>query len=455
MSMFKERMFKKVAEEYKILNDNLIVRDNTQELIDVILGIIRNIPVRMVIKTNNKNKKAKNEERAMDKIGKISYISHRLRYSNEEERCKDILRDLYRKNNTDKFYINVREERLLTLEIDIMMAPSMFKQVYRESIIANTKYILLEKIRSGETINTSDEIVNEVLTSNFTPQFKDNNYMENLIYTYKFYIPINDRGYYQLGGKYYNGYFLKPKFELTSKGKMKIDNDSFISFMREDNGRIIHDVFKKSVNPFIYMMDLSEKHLIEYFEADVSEKDLEMIYNTYMDRLNVNPIELEEWKLSKWFTDIEPSLIMESMKIFCVERNKPQDAGAVHLGKYNMLLNGTAKNLYIEIRKYIPKFFKNSPEKSRKNFNPHAYTLPTLIKMKSRQYPSFDGVNEHDIFKMLNYTKTHKKSVKADERKFYIEEYGILDPVSSPGTKNVGLSGAVVPSLDDGLIVLK
>lgn len=457
MSTFKERMYKKVKTEYNIVNEDLLVKNNLDEIVKVILDILQNIPVRMPISKKGKTvskKKGGDEKVATDKIGKISYVTHRLRYSTEEERCKELLRDLYRKSKTEKYFINKNKEEVMILEVDIMMAPSMFKQAYRESIIANTKRILLEKMQTTH-INTDDEIIREVLQSNFTPQTKDANYLENLIYTYRFFIPVNRYGYYQISGKYYHGYYLKPHVEITSKGKMKIDNDSFISFMRIDNDRVIHDVFFKSVNPFIYMMDMTEEEVYKYFKGNVSDHYYDMIFKTYLDRLHIDVATYEEMRVTKWFTDINPELILESIKIFCNERDNPSNAGAIRFGKWNMILNGSMNNLYIEIRKYIPKFFKNSPEKARKSFNPHAYTLISLLKRKARQYPAFDGVNEHDLFYQLSFTKTHKKSVSDSERKFYIEEYGLVDPVSSPGTKNVGLSGAVVPCLDSDRIVLK
>lgn len=457
---FKERMAKRVAEEFKILNEDLIVKNNTDELKDLVLHIVSNIPIKVEADKGKKKTKItkKPEEKKYDFISKISYVGHRVYVPTEEEKCRDHLKDLYmKKGKTNVYYINQNEEHVIALSIDVMFGASMFRSTYQSSLIANTRDILKEKIANGYEINMDDIAIQKILESTDVALSKDDNYRENLLYTIKMYIPLNRYGYYMLGGKYYNGYFLKQKYSFTSKGKLQMNNGPFISYIRNDGNMIKHDVFKESVNPFIYEgLKFSEANLREIYEEEISSEDFDILLNTYNNylRLLEDDEELDRIKSFKWYNDIDVELIREHIKIFFNEKgsNSVEDC---RISKYTMLLSGSNKNLFIEIRKYIPKYFNNIPTVTRAKWNPHPYTLITLIKTKTRQFPLHDKVNEHDIFMQLMYTKTQKKSVSEEERKFYIEEMGLFDPIGSPSTKNVGLSGNVVPCMETNRIVKK
>ena len=82
---FREDLAKEVAEQYSILNEDLIIKNNSEELTNVVLDIVRNIPIRVVLEdkkgaNNKKKKKGEVEKPKTDVIAKVSYISHKVRF---------------------------------------------------------------------------------------------------------------------------------------------------------------------------------------------------------------------------------------------------------------------------------------------------------------------------------------------------------------------------------------
>lgn len=456
-------MFELMKRDFKVLNEDLIVKDNLHEMVSLLIWIVDGI--NHVIK----KKDPKTGEEIITK-NSLTYLCHTLRVPTQEERCKDILVDFYAKlEKFNGYFVELDRNDIMVIEMECMLSVDIYKKCYHQNLLHNTKVKLLQLLAEGR-IEMSDKI-KDIVEGVYEPVFKPNDvsYSEDLFYPIKMYIPINENGYYMLGdNKYYHGYWLKQP--MTSKGKIKCEHNAFTSYLQVKNGMIVHEAFRGIYNPFIYSQDILtddefEKIFADELEDERTEDILTATFNEYVELMKTNDYPRP---LDKVMSDVDFDYICEMMKLLLASDEEDDKTAVKQFHKYYTLIANDKKsaktadkktrksgksrgNINSDIRKYIPRNRNNTPEGTRRKWKPHAFGLCTAIKI-GNQFPRHDTSNEKDIFFCLYYLKSTTSFLRDEHRKYNWNEMGIMDPISTSGS-NVGASGALVPSMSSEYIV--
>lgn len=467
-----EELFKAVKEKYKVVNDNLIIKNNKDDLVNLLIWIVDGIS-HVSVKKDSKGqpKLDKNGEKIMIN-NSLHYLYHDERIPTQKEKSEDTLPEYYVKSNDkEQYYVEIDSTEAVVVDIYCMFSVDIYQKVYHENLLFNTKNKLISLIEEGK-IKTVTKEMQKIIDGNYSPIYKETpelnvNYNDDLIYKIKMYIPINQHGYYILNGnKYYHGYFMKSS--MTSKGKLVCEHNALTSYLKINKEEVVHEVYASDYNPFIFSDDIISQEYIDEMKKKVSEDDAEIIQNTYNSYLNIleNP---ENYKtpMVKAMTSIDFEYLMDMVIVLLNADEEDSVDEPIRFHKYYTLLahekkhnktgekrsysNKSGGNINSDIRKYIPKNTKNKPEGTRKRWNPHSMGMITAFKI-GKTTCMHNTSNPIDIHFTLHYIKTVGEFLPPNERKYKIEDMGILDPISASG-KNVGASGSLVPSLSDDYII--
>ena len=449
----RELILEEVMKEYNIWNDDLVIKNNQQELADqVIKVLIRHHPTHY-----------------------IKLLHTELRVSTEEERCRAVLKDVYAKKyekgaTITEFYVNALQEKLYTLDIQLVLSAEFFNAAYRNSLMYNTRNKLL--MMKGQGMDIDLENFKDIISFDIpqhTLHDDDPDLNDNLLYNIRIMIPYNKYGYYMLSDRrYYNGYFKMADHKFTANGKLIVESAYTTSYVHDVDGILMHQVISNNYNIYNYLYgEVSIDDAIDYLmQQDVAPDDL-VHFRASCERYVYDP---DDKPASNLVDDLNAVKILDIIAQYYKERNMPKiDINSINphgtvLSKYESLRKGD-KTLNTELRKYIPSIKVAEGKKKhvrlakpsgmRSKINPHQLMLVTLIKTRS-QFPSYDKTNEADGFFLLSYVKSHSSGKFAQEksRKFVLNEVGVVDPISTPGSKNVGMAGNIVTTIPMEIIKL-
>jgi hypothetical protein len=395
---------------------------------------------------------------------RCDYLYHTLRPATAEELSSDIMREYEYKQKGNKdvkkrlpTYVDMNADKVLILELYVAYNPRLLKVAYIPSCVSNTKDELLRLANMGYKFD--GPIIDTILSSDFHKHYdkNDENFSKSLIQTFRFYVPKNDSGYYLLSGnRYFNCYFKKDKYAYTRDGKMKVSiRDTTLSYFYEADGELIHEVIGKKYNPFIYQVDGDDFDL-EIFEEILTKPDMDILRKTYesYQKMVTSGVEIEKpW--DNILAEIDQDFITDTiLSYFSSRGDKAVDEDANKFSRYESLLNGGSKNLAMELRRRLVTPNKKGghlPVDLLKKL-PHPCSLTTQIK-SNKQFPMWNKTNEHDGFFSFTYiTKTNELMITESQREFKEEDMYIVDPISTSGTKNVGVSGEMCSSLSNSYI---
>lgn len=451
-----ERMARKCAEKYSVLNPKNIVENNHEELIDLLINIVKNIPTGLN-KSRKKNSKSKRDKEKVDNSWnlRVQYLYHKLRLPTQKDKSDNALVQYkkYRQVQFDYDYyvMPYNDDMVYEVEIFIMFNEAMYKQNFRDMLMYNTKVELQQMLLLHPEIAVTPAI-ERILAYDGPPPVaepgKEKEIQYSLIKSLKLYIPVNLNGCYHIAGRrYYNGYFMWKPNMLTSTGKLTVEHQGSgsVSFIYENKDVVTHEVFSKPYNPFIYAEPESWDEVKPIFENDVDDDALEVIENTFKEYKDMVAKNAVVKPIDKALAEIDVDDIYASIITYYNVRYKDPNDREISLCKYFSLTNSHKPSVVHAIRDCIPKFNNNEPKSADRKWNVHPGSLITAITCK-KQYPMYDKVNPVDIFLMLSYTKTDSdKKMKDENRNIEDSELFTICAIYASGT-DVGSAGCICPS---------
>lgn len=445
----KADLYKEMKSRYSFMyNEDIIVKNNEEDFVKMITNIVAGGVVSI----------------QSEIVKRCDYLYHTLRPATAAELSSDIMREYeYKQKNNNKekkqilpTYVDINEDKVYILELVCVYNPLLLKQVYIPAVTANTKVALMGLQNQG--LAMQGPVIDGILNSEFNTIYdnKDEEYSQDLIQTFRFYVPRNKNGYYRLSGnRYFSCYFKHDAYRFTRDGKMKVPiRDTTLSYFYEQDGVLVHEVTGKKYNPFIYQSNGFEIDM-ELFEDIISKPDMDVLKRTqqhYKQMINSGEEISKPW--DNILVEITDDLIEDTIIDYFTTRGDKKQDDESKFSRYESLLNGGSRNLAIELRRRLVTPNKkggHAPTELLKKI-PHPMSLVTQLK-SNKQFPLFNKTNEHDGFFPFTYiTKTNEMMITEAQREFKYEDMYIVDPISTSGTKNVGVSGEMCCSISSDLI---
>lgn len=435
----------------------------------------------------------------LKKLPKLTMVGYKKERINPKKLFEIEMEDLIIKktNNTKRnnveYSIDLEESKVDILRCYFIITPEIVSPTKKDISITNTKYKLYEIMSDLDEVFES-KLLSEMLNSkdkvpskNIDPDNDD----VNMVLEVPFLIPrlVNDQ-YFQLNDrKFFSAFYLQREARVTSKGRLEIininpgayDGDdeilSYIYLIDDDNGDkvIEYMFFGNKLNPFCFLPNNIKLHKVfpEYFSYRVD------VYNNKKN--NIEP-ETEEGKIllrtyNKWKN--------KDKSIFCRKRDKSlkneEEDDYVYkliniinndeiIDAIDAVLNPGNQRIMFDIHKSLRKFLKiniidsfpgfnkrQQPKKIKKRYRINPETVVMLMKMK-KQYTStiVQSANTIDIFPRFTYISEMESGSKIKSkvpRKFRMNHVGLIDPIATSTSENLGLSGMMVFSVPDEHII--
>lgn len=461
-----EIMRERVASKYCILNKDLIVKNNVDELIKLVIDVVKNIPTGMSSR-KKKDEVEPEEDTGKPKRGKkkkvkveepprrhfMTYIRHDVKMPTQRDKSDNALIQYvkYREIQFDyPYYIKLEDSFVLEVDVTIMFSPYAYKANFQDALIYNTKNIL-EGMKDMGVSFESSPAVEKILAYEGIPDIPENNeeYTMSLLHNLKLYVPINTTGCYHIGGRrHYNGYLLTvPRQFVDGNKKLAIQHPSSVSYVYVNNDRVWHQVFGEDINPFAYDAEDNWEALKGIFEASVNEEQLEIIKN--MHDMYVKDAKDGNVKLpiDKALAEINATEVYAAIITLFDRINNPDTythQDGIFFRKYASLRGSHEPNIEHFIRDCVPSFRNNEPKKAEKKWNVHPHGMLTTM-INKRTFPSFNETNPMDVFHMLSFSRIEIDNLQDSARYVSLSELYKICPIYTPG-QDIGASGALCPS---------
>lgn len=465
--MLKKRIREIAAERYSILNRNLIVKNNEDELIELIKDIVRNIPTGLEKKKKDTKNKKKNipEDESFFWNKKINYITHTKRIPTQKDKSyNDLIQYVKFRDITFDYdyYVRLEDSHLIEVNVVVMFSPYSYKSNFQDILKYNTKRELKAMMRDPKCVIEMSPNVEAILEYDGEPYIDPDNeeHSLSLLHELKLYIPINRNGAYIINGRrHYNGYFLLGSENIQiskkvvdeggkqSKNDVIIRHRSSISFMNFDD-IISHKVFGVPINPFLYE-DVDRWSDVEdiFQEYDLTEEQWDQLKLTHDRYLAEKKEGILKVPMDKALAEIEVADIYMAIYMYYDSVNSPEKYDnrerKLHLSKYHGLRSSHTPNLEHPIRSCVPPFKNNEPMRARRKWNVHPRTLLTAIIQK-KQFLSSDDVNPLDVFNMLYFVKTESTRIGDSARYLTRDQIFKTDLIYAPG--EIGAAGNICPA---------
>ena len=464
---FRNTMREYVAENYCILNRNNIVKNNTEELIQFVIDIVKNIPTGTIggkkkKKDEKKKKKKKNAPVAVAKDEPpkwhltVDYISHYSKMVTQQEKSDSALVQYIKYRNVVfdyPLYVRTEDSHTIELNVTVMFNPYSYEIPYQEILKYNTKKQLLDMMDRGIEIDMNYN-VKKILEFEGEPYIDPNNeeHSFSLLNELKIYIPVNPNGYYHINGrKLYNGYYLNDPNQMADGGKkIIIRHPSSLSFIYLGaNGMINHQVFGDDINPFIYDEEDNWEELLPIFEGKITEEQVETVRLTHAKYLEDKAAGTLKIPLEKAMVEIYSADVYAGIITMFDVRNNPEaykSNSGIYFRKYASLRGSQEPNVEHAIRDCVPSFKNNKPKSASKGWNVHPESMITSMVRKN-QFIANGEPNPLDVFHLLSFTRVDSKNITESSRYVNRDELGIVDPIYTTG-EDIGASGVLCASAE-------
>lgn len=437
--------------------------------------------------------------KTLKKLPKLTMVGYRKERINPRKLFEIEMEDsiIKKTNNTKKnnveYSIDLEDSKVDILRCYFIIKPDIVSPTKKDIAVTNTKYKLLQVLDMldevfetkllSDMLNSKDKIASK----NVDPDNDD----VNLVLEVPFLVPrLMDDQYFLLNDrKFFSAFYLQREAHVTSKGKLEIVNInpgaykgddeilSYIYLVDDGSGEkfIEYMFFGNKLNPFCFLPDNIKLHKIfpEYFSYRAS------VYN---DKRNTITPDTEEGKIllktyNKWVggdkvtfkKKREKSLMGGEEDDYVYKLIKIINDDEI-IDAINSVLNPKNQRIMFDIHRSLRKFLKiniidsfpgfskrQQPEKIKKRYRINPETVVMLMKMK-KQYTStvVQSANSIDIFPRFTYISEMESGSKVKNknlRKFRKNHVGLIDPIATSTSENLGLSGMMVFSVPDEHIV--
>lgn len=452
---FGEHYCKKVRKKYNILDQRCIVKNNEDEMIEVIKNIIQNIPTGMEAKSKaQKDGKDKNKMSNSFNL-KIAYINHTKKMPTQKEKSELTLKqyiEYERSTFYHPYYINMNDTQCIQVRFTVMFNPYSYKPIYFDTLMYNTKKELEYMMRNNIHVEMSPNVKMVLDFDKEVDVVEGEDY--SLLHELVLNIPINHNGCYIINGRrYYHGYFLHAAekdiyVNLEKESATIVHNGGSKSFLNFSGNTIVHNVLAVPINPFLYedicTVEEMRNCFSDYVFTKEQEEQLERTLAAYLkDKADGT---LKE-PLDKARAEIEPAIVYKAIALKFDMQNHPEIYANIpremYLSKYYGFRGSHIPNVEMSIRECVPPFKKNEPDKVKARWNVHPNTVLTAI-VQRKQFISLENPNPMDIFRMLYFTVTEGKDLKESNRYVTDDKFHKVCIIDTPG--DIGANGTILPS---------
>lgn len=366
---------------------------------------------------------------------------------------------LHKTKNKKDIYVNMSEDIVENIECYVLLDDDRVTAASLAVSKANTRRVLnaLPKLAWKNT-KLEEEI--QTWDLSYMPT-QDPRTQDNLLIKFNLYVPRLKNNVIVLNGNhYFNKYYIEEGAQITRAGKLKCQHPVYISYLEVDKSieQFRLNIFKKNHNPFVFLEDLS---LIsdEYRAAILDDlpDDRKAYYNRVIDNTleHAYNIDTSEMDTVDNVSEAIPSsdvLNYIALYIRAIETGVTSSTISLHTSLKARLLSDMKKSLKLGGKK---KSKKQPPNELKGKINIDPRTVCTIIK-NSNQYQLSKSANEVDIYHFFGYISNIEDTENVStDRKFKMDQLGIIDPIGTSTSDNVGLAGVLVFSIPDEKIKME
>lgn len=362
----------------------------------------------------------------------------------------DYLHKATSSNGYSGMAIDMRKDIVDCAEVYLLLTEDKCSVATLNVAKANTK---------REILSLKLDYVNEKIKADIMTY--DLNYVatqESLLIKFNLYIPRLTNNVMLLNNNhYFNKYYIQKAIKLTAKGKLEIKHHSYKSyFLADDELKMFTlSIFGKIYNPLVFsnedefesIMDKvvdeigDSEYMIkfdEYFKNTVSN------YHSIIDEANANDEVLDKRRI------VRPNDMYNAF----VDYAKAQ---VFEVNEDTISLHNTIKG---ELRIELLKSLKLTGKMKRSNLIAYKSsisvdprTVCTIIK-SHRHYELGKSANEIDTFNFFTYISSldNEEGVVVVNRNFQRKQIGVIDPIGTTTSENVGTAGLLCFSIPDKYI---
>lgn len=403
----------------------------------------------------------------IDTIPHITLYGYSLKPLDYAEDFKQTNRDyLYKTSASDSYEnmaIDMRNDVVDCAELHLLLTEDKCSVSTLDVVKANTKREALSLKLDYVNPEVKAKIMNYDV--NYYPN-EDLGTQTSLFLTFNLYIPRLTNNVMILNNNhYFNKYYIQRAIKLTEKGKLVLKHHSYTSYfsLDEDTKTFKLEIFGKRYNPLVFanvddMPTLYDKikenigdypymtEFSEYFNNTIIEAD------TIMNDIQNDTVTHEE--LAAEIYDkcniVRPNDVFNAF----LDYTKAQ---VFNISDDTISLHSTLKG---ELRIAIQKSLKLTGKMRRVNIYEYKSkisidprTICTVIKSR-KHYEMDKSANEIDTFNFFTYISAMdgESNVTHLNRNFQRKQIGVIDPIGTTTSENVGLAGLLCFSIPDKYI---
>ena len=280
---------------------------------------------------------------------------------------------------------------------------------------------------------------------------------QSLFIRVNLYIPRLINNVIRLNGNhYFNKFHIQDSISLTKEGKLKCQHPSYVSYLSVDKSPntgepiFITNIFSSNYNSLLFLgrnPELTKKDVEKILDIEDEDRKAEfaqILENTIED---LDYWDLEDMDVENVRDSIPPTDVVDSLYryIIATTYGGTEEVISLHTSLRGKLRMEIKKGLKIAGKK--AKKQNLNTYKSKINVDPR--TVCTIIK-NNNQYAITKSANEVDVYNFFGYISNIEDDAEITrDRSFRMDQLGIIDPIGTSTSDNVGLAGLLAFSIPD------
>jgi hypothetical protein len=368
---------------------------------------------------------------------------------------------MHKTKNKDDIYIDMSDDVISCMECYFVLSEDKISKHTVGYGKANTR----REITTLPKLDWFDERLRaEILTYPLdivSPNKDVDTSLQSLLIRVNLYIPRLVNNVIKLNGNhYFNKFHIQNNISLTKEGKLKYQHPSYVSYMYFDDSKnskktiFVTSAFGKIYNSLLFLEkddSLTEAQIenilspIDDDNEEVKDYYRAIIKNTIEDLQFLDREDPDVENIRDTISGRDVRDAMYSYIIAQTSDGKNEETISLHTSLRSKLRNEIKKGLKIAGRRAK----KQNLEDYRSKVNVDPRTVCTIIK-NNNQYSITKSANEVDIYNFFGYVSNIEDSEELErDRTFTIAQLGIIDPIGTSTSENVGLAGGLAFSIPD------
>lgn len=364
---------------------------------------------------------------------------------------------LHKTKNKKDIYVDMSDDVIDNMEVYFILSEEKVARGTIEVSRANTR----RQLNVLPQLEWHDEDIEKEIKEydlSYLPSH-DPKTQESLFVKVNLYIPRLINNVIRLNGNhYFNKFYIQDSATLTRNGKLKCQHPSYVSYMDIDKDKLTFrtNIFKASYNPLLFLKTLND--ITPGFRAVLFDGIEDEEQREYFELVLNNTIEDAELQIE---AGIDIDNVADSIPASEVLENIYRFVKASTVGSTEDVISlhtSLKGKLRIDVRKGLKILGKKSKRQSlddyKSKINVDPRTVCTIIK-NNKQYALTKSANEIDIWNFFGYVSNIEEvDTIAYDRNFRKEHLGVIDPIATSTSDNVGLAGLLVFSIPDSKLKL-